>query len=78
MVLALELALSTVLIDERNGRAVARHLNLAPKGVLGILLRAKGMGSLTSVRDAMAALEESHFRIHPRLFQQVIEQAGEE
>lgn len=77
--LAIELDLDRVLIDERDGRAAARDLGLQPIGVLGILLRAKKTGTLQiSIRDAMTRLrEEAGFFIHARLFQQILEEAGE-
>lgn len=39
--LAKELELSTILIDEREGRSVATHLGLKVVGVLGVLLKAE-------------------------------------
>ncbi len=79
IVLALELGLSTVLIDEREGRAAAVRLGLAPTGVLGVLLKAKQEGRILSVQQAIIALqEEARFRIHPTLFQKIVALAGEE
>jgi len=39
--LALELGASRILLDETDGRTVAKALGLRPIGVLGVLLRAK-------------------------------------
>lgn len=78
IVLALELGLPTVLIDESDGRAAAIRLGLKPTGVLGILLKAKAQGRLDSVKAAMASLQDlAGFYIHPHLFQRVVALAGE-
>ncbi len=77
--LALQLGVTTVLIDESDGRAVATRLGLRPTGVLGVLLKAKAQGKLDSVRSAMVRLrEKGGFFIHSKLFEEVIRLAGEE
>lgn len=76
--LALELGTSRVLIDERDGREVARQMGLEPIGVLGILLRARKLGQLDSVKAAMLDLQRlSGFYIDSRLFKEVVQSAGE-
>ena len=76
--LALQLRLTTVLIDEHDGRAAAKAMGLVPLGVLGILLRAKRMGNLDSIITAMQALQEqAGFFINPDLFAGLAREAGE-
>jgi len=48
--LALELNVERVLIDERDGRILARDLGLPVTGVLGILLRAKNKPEIDALR----------------------------
>jgi predicted nucleic acid-binding protein len=48
--LATEIQAGALLIDEKEGRSVARQAGLVVRGVLGVLLRAKAMGEIASVR----------------------------
>lgn len=76
--LALELGVGQVLMDEADGRAVAKAMGLRPTGVLGILLRAKYEGKITSVSDEMSRLRnEAGFFIAESLFRYVQREAGE-
>jgi hypothetical protein len=76
--LALELKADRLLIDEREGRAVARHLGLKLTGVLGVLLRAKRMGRITAIEPEIDALRtKAHFYISPALETAILKKAGE-
>ncbi len=76
--LALQLKIATVLIDEHDGRTAAKAMGLVPVGVLGVLLRAKRMGALDSVVNAMRALQDqAGFFINPDLFATLAREAGE-
>jgi len=67
-----------VLLDERDGRRVAKSMGLPVTGVMGILLRAKREGVITSLGDALAALEaHAGFRIAHRLGQEMLLAVGE-
>ena len=76
--LAVERAPSLLLIDERDGRQVARTLGVPLTGTLGVLLRAKALGHTPMIKPLLAELiEQHHFRLHPNLLQQVLTEAGE-
>jgi predicted nucleic acid-binding protein len=76
--LALQLKLTTILIDEHDGRTAAKAMGLVPVGVLGVLLRAKRAGTLNSVVTAMRALQDqAGFFINPDLFATLAREAGE-
>lgn len=78
IVLALELRVQNLLIDEKRGRAVAKSLGLQVTGLLGVLLRAKKDGHIDLVRPILERLQEkTSFRVHPKLFQEVLDFAGE-
>lgn len=62
--LALELGISTVLIDEADGRREAEKLHLEVRGTLGILERGAHLGKI-NLRQALSKLEETNFRMSP-------------
>ena len=76
--LAVEHTPSLLLIDERDGRQVARTLGVPLTGTLGILLRAKALGHTPAIKPLLAELvEQHHFRLHPSLVHQVLTEADE-
>lgn len=71
--LAMEVQADWTLLDERDGRRVAKSLGLRVTGVLGILLRAKHKGELHSLSEVIDALvATAGFRIAPDLLAKVI------
>jgi predicted nucleic acid-binding protein len=76
--LAVERAPSLLLIDERDGRHMARTLGVPLTRALGVLLRAKGLGHVPAIKPLLTELvQQHHFRLHPDLVQQVLAEAGE-
>ena len=76
--LALQIKADRVLLDERDGRRVARLSGLKTTGVLGILLQAKYEGWVGSLKDVMKRLQtECGFRIGSSLFAEVLSVGGE-
>lgn len=77
--LAVQVKADWTLLDEREGRRVAKSLGLKVVGALGILLRARREGKLPSLRRAMEELQqEAGFRIGADLFAQLLRENGEE
>jgi len=73
--LAIDLKADRILLDERDGRKIAKSLGLRVTGVLGILLRANQEGELSSLPDAIDALvKTAGFRIAPELLAKVLAQ----
>jgi predicted nucleic acid-binding protein len=56
IVLAVDLKADTIIIDEHEGRLVARQAGLSVTGVLGVLLRAKQEGTISAVHPEIRAL----------------------
>jgi hypothetical protein len=78
LALALEREISDVLIDERPARAIAKQLGLRVSGLLGVLIRAKKGGLITSVEPLLVRLQqEANFWIGPELMEQVLQAVGE-
>jgi predicted nucleic acid-binding protein len=76
--LAPELKSERLLIDERDGRAMARQLGVPVTGVLGVLLRAKREGRVDRLRLEIDALRtQAHFFIAPQLEAAILAQANE-
>ncbi len=76
--LATEIAADMLLIDEKEGRALARQAGVQVRGVLGILLRAKAAGEVTSVKAEIEALRHrAGFFVAASLEAEVIGSAGE-
>jgi predicted nucleic acid-binding protein len=54
--LATEVQAGVLLMDEKEGRSFGRLAGLSVRGVLGVLMRAKAMGEIGSVKAEMDAL----------------------
>jgi uncharacterized protein len=52
--LAIELQAEWTILDEREGRRIAKSLGLNVTGILGVLLRAKQVGELESLQPVKA------------------------
>ena len=77
--LALQMKANRVLKEEREGRGVAKSLGLEVTGVLGVLLRARRTGTLSSLRQVMDELQErAGFRIGDALYMDLLRESGED
>ena len=77
LVLATELGITKVFIDDLRGRKIARSLGLQAVGVAGFLLFAKKKGKIRAVRPLLLQLLQKGFRLSSRLIDAVLEEAGE-
>ena len=75
--LALELNASTVLIDERTGRRVAKREGLIPVGSVGIILLAKKKGLIAEVKTQFHEMRNRGIYLSQRVIDAAIIQAGE-
>ena len=76
--LALQVKAEWMLLDERDGRRVAKQFGLRVTGVLGILLQARREGRLSSLQEAMEQLrEKAGFHIRGDLFTDLVRKSGE-
>jgi hypothetical protein len=75
--LALEHPGSWVVLDDKLARQAALHLNLPLLGTAGILLRAKRVGHLHTVRPVLNQLSALGFRLTPETARNSLDLAGE-
>jgi predicted nucleic acid-binding protein len=79
IVLTLETQAELLLMDERVGREVARHLGLRYTGLIGVLVEAKHKGVLSAVTPQLDELRNiAGFRISDALYVRVLQDEGEE
>lgn len=67
-----------MLLDEKSGRRAAERLGLRVSGVVGILLEAKTLSHVNSIRPLLDRLRlEAGFYISPSLYDLALDIAGE-
>jgi predicted nucleic acid-binding protein len=66
-----------LLIDEIKGRKIARYYNVNIIGTLGILLKAKKDGVLSSIKPSIDLLQKSSIRISDDLYKLALDTAVE-
>ena len=77
LVLATELGVTNVFIDDLHGRKVAQSLGLQAVGVAGFLLFAKKKGKIGAIRPLLLQLKQNGFRLSNKLIDAVLEEASE-
>lgn len=65
--LALEFDNTTIIIDEKKARKIAKEFDLDVIGTIGIFLKAKELGFITDLSKLVAELEQKNFRISKKL-----------
>lgn len=78
VVLAWQLKADVLLLDEKRGRAAARHCGLAVAGVLGELIHAKLAGWISNVRDEIQRRRlDAGFFVDASMKRFILSQVGE-
>jgi uncharacterized protein len=77
--LALELNPEVIFLDESEARRIAGIYGLKRTGVIGILIRARMEGKVSSLREELDRLrEDAGFWIGDELYMRALQQVGEE
>jgi len=77
IVLARELGAEWVLMDEKKGRRKLSQMGINKIGTLGILLKAKQIGLLETIRPEIEKLQRQSFSISQEVFEAILKEAGE-
>jgi len=75
--LAMNKNIQTVCIDEVAGRRIARLSGFSLTGSIGILLRAKREGFISSMQQAISQMLNRGIRLSPTVINFALEQSGE-
>lgn len=77
IILAREMEADWVLMDEKKGRRKLAQLELQKIGTVGILLKAKELGLIESIRKDLDQLRKQGFTISQYVIDAVLKQADE-
>ena len=77
IVLAGEMEADWVLMDEKKGRRKLAQLDIPKIGTIGILLKAKQIGLIPSLRREIESLQKISFSISQLVVDEVLKMAGE-
>lgn len=77
IVLALEIGIQDVLMDDYKGRMKATLNGLTPIGVIGILIRAKQKGIIQNLKPLLDVLIENKRRVSEQLYNHALQIVNE-
>jgi predicted nucleic acid-binding protein len=75
--LALEIPDSTVILDDNKARRIAQQLNLKYTGTIGVIIKAKLIGIIPSIKPFLEKIKQTDFRISPDLEFNALKEAKE-
>lgn len=75
--LALEVTESTLILDDYKARKVARQLGLAVTGTIGVIIKAKLLGIIPSIKPLLNKIRKTDFYLSDDLEEMALKEAGE-
>ncbi len=75
--LALETPDCTLILDDYKARRIAEQLHLIYTGTVGVLIKAKRMGFIPSIRPLLEKIRQTDFRISLDIELQALKEANE-
>ena len=75
--LALETPDSTLILDDYKARRIAEQLRLHYTGTIGVIIKAKLMGIIPSIRPLLVKIRKTDFRLSEEIEYQSLKEANE-
>lgn len=75
--LAIEQPESILILDDDKGRRYAEKLGIKVTGTLGVIISAKQIGRIKSIKNVLEKIKNTNFRLTIELERQMLERAGE-
>ncbi len=75
--LALEMPQSLIILDDLQARSVAENLGISITGTIGVLVKAKLMGIIPSIKPLLSKIKQTNFRITLAIEAIALKEAGE-
>jgi predicted nucleic acid-binding protein len=75
--LALESQNALLILDDNKGRKTAERLNLLYTGTLGIILKAKNVGIIPSIKPIIQKIQGTNFRFSQKVLEEIYALANE-
>ncbi len=75
--LALEIPKSTLILDDFIARKIAQQLGISFTGTIGVIIKAKLNGIITSIKPYLEKIKETNFRISAEIELQALKEAKE-
>jgi len=75
--LALELPNSTIILDDYKARKIAERLGIKITGTIGIIIKAKQIGIIPSIKPILNKIKTTDFRLTPEIELFALKEAGE-
>ena len=77
LALAFEMTNSTIIIDDYRARKIAGKLGINCTGTIGVIIKAKLKGIISSIKPLLTKIGQTDFRITDEMEQQALKAAGE-
>lgn len=75
--LALETKNATIVLDDQKARKIAARLSLEVTGTLGVIIKAKQRGVISSIKPLLQKLSATDFRLSKAIETEALKQANE-
>ena len=75
--LALETPDSTVILDDYKARKIAQQIGLTYTGTMGVIIKAKLKGIISSIKPLLEKIKQTDFRLSPEIELQALKEANE-
>ncbi len=75
--LAIEMPGCLIILDDHKARKVAVNLGLDITGTIGLIIKAKLMGVITSIKPLLEKIRRTNFRVSDELINRACQEAGE-